>query len=369
MKVFKDQYKGKKVLITGHTGFKGSWLSTWLLKLGAKVVGYSLDVPTDPSFFEGANLASKVKSYFKDVRDLKELRVVINKEKPDYIFHLAAQSLVSVSYENPEETISTNVIGTMNVLECLRQVKKKTIGIIITSDKCYQNMEWKWGYRENDNLGGDDIYSGSKGAAELIINSYVKSFFGKNKNSFVRIGICRAGNVIGGGDWSKDRIVPDSIKSWSKSKSVLIRSPNATRPWQHVLEPLSGYLSLGIELYKSSKLHGEAYNFGPNAEQTKTVVELLSDLFTHWNNTKIQKPYLISKIKKFKEAGLLKLSCDKALFDLNWQSNLDYSETAMLVGQWYDFYYQKNMNVYEFSIKQIKLFEEIAKKRKRSWII
>ena len=251
--MFNNPYQNKKVLITGHTGFKGSWLTTWLLRLGATVVGISKDILTNPSMFEILGLKDKIRHHSFDIRALNLLKNTIQKEKPDFIFHLAAQAIVSVSYEDPVETITSNAIGTMNLLESLRKIDWGCTAVIITSDKCYDNVEREQGYKETDTLGGKDIYSGSKGAAELIIKSYLESFF-LSFNHPVKVGIARAGNVIGGGDWAKDRIVVDSIKAWSKKRFVEIRSPKATRPWQHVLEPLSGYLVLAYYLKKNHSL-------------------------------------------------------------------------------------------------------------------
>ena len=227
--------------------------------------------------FKELDLKDKIKHYEEDIRNLEKIKEIFSNEKPDFIFHLAAQPIVSISYENPIETISSNAMGTANILEALRIINSKCTVVMITSDKAYDNVEQVWGYKENDKMGGKDIYSGSKGAAELIIKSYYHSFF-KSQNSNVKLSIARAGNVIGGGDWAKDRIVVDCMKAWSENKKVEIRAPKATRPWQHVLEPLSGYLNLGQELYNNPKLHGEAFNFGPRAEQNHTVEELLIDL-------------------------------------------------------------------------------------------
>ena len=252
--MFQNKYKNKKVLVTGHTGFKGSWLTTWLIKLGAEVTGLSNGIPTSPSMFEELNLSNKINDIRLDVKDLASVKKVINDCQPDFIFHLAAQAIVSKSYSDPVDTVTTNVIGTMNILESLRLYDQSCTVIMITSDKCYDNVEWIWGYKESDHMGGKDVYSGSKGAAELIIKSYVNSFF-KN-NHPVKIAIGRAGNVIGGGDWASDRIIVDCVKAWSKGEKLEIRSPEATRPWQHVMEPLSGYLTLGEKLYNNSNLHG-----------------------------------------------------------------------------------------------------------------
>ena len=278
--MFSNIYCGKKVLITGNTGFKGSWLSCWLLKLGAEVIGVSDEVPTAPAMYEDLRLNSKVKQHYCDVRDLETLGRIVFGERPDVIFHLAAQAIVSTSYESPVDTITTNAIGTMNMMEILRKVTWPCSAVLITSDKSYDNVEWVWGYKETDGLGGKDIYSGSKGAAELIIKSYYCSFF-KDKNHCVQLGVGRAGNVIGGGDWAKDRIIVDAVKAWTKNESVEIRCPNATRPWQHVLEPISGYLALGEELTARGLADGEAFNFGPRAEQNRTVTDLLTTMANH----------------------------------------------------------------------------------------
>ena len=363
--MFSNIYSGKKVLITGHTGFKGSWLSVWLLKLGANVVGVSNNIPTQPSMFEELDISKKIKNIEADIRDLPSIKKIIKTERPDFIFHLAAQAIVSKSYLEPVQTISTNVIGTLNVLESLRLYDNECITVMITSDKCYDNVEWIWGYRETDDLGGKDIYSGSKGAAELVIKSYVNSFF--NSEHPVKLGIGRAGNVIGGGDWALDRIVVDCVRAWSKGEIVDIRSPNATRPWQHVLEPLSGYLALGQSLALKPKLHGNAFNFGPKAENNHTVVDLLEDLSQQWGFKNSSEAYKIIDNLPFHEAGLLKLNCDKALFYLKWEANLDYLETINFVGDWYVAYYGEQSDMYKITINQIEKYEKIAIKRKKRW--
>ena len=364
--MFNNIYKNKKVLVTGHTGFKGSWLTAWFLKLGADVIGISKDIPTQPSMFEILGLENKIKHYKEDIRDLDKMKEIVSKEKPDFLFHLAAQPIVSVSYSNPIETITSNVIGTTNILEALRYSNNKCTAIIITSDKAYDNVEWVWGYREEDKLGGKDIYSGSKGAAELIIKSYFHSFF-KNKNSNVRLAIGRAGNVIGGGDWAKDRIVVDCMRAWSKGEKVKIRSPKATRPWQHVLEPLSGYLNLGMALYKDDSLHGEAFNFGPKAEQNRTVEELLIDLSKYWVFKNPKDAYIVTDNIPFHEAGLLKLNCDKALFYLKWQANLDYKDTIKFTSEWYYDFYKTNQNMLDKTLSQIEEYENMAKEKGLLW--
>lgn len=363
--MFTEIYKNKTILVTGHTGFKGSWLTAWLLKLGAKVIGVSNDIPTNPSMFTELNLDSHIKHIVADIRDLEKMKEIVGNEKPDFVFHLAAQAIVSTSYSNPVDTMSTNVVGTMNILEALRDHKLPCIAVMITSDKCYDNVEWLWGYRESDHLGGKDVYSGSKGAAELVIKSYFHSFF--QKNHHVKLVIGRAGNVIGGGDWAQDRIVADCMRAWSEGRTVEIRSPNATRPWQHVLEPLSGYLALGASAAKNAEINGEAFNFGPRAEQNHTVVELLHDLAEHWGFKDLNEAYKITANIPFHEAGLLKLNCDKALFHLKWESNLFYPETTKMVTDWFTSFYLKKSNMYDFTLKQIEEYESLGKDRKRVW--
>ena len=364
--LFSNIYKNKKVLVTGHTGFKGSWLTVWLLKLGARVVGVSKDIPTNPSVFEILDLKNKIKHYFEDIRNLEKMKQIIVDENPDFLFHLAAQPIVSASYADPIETISTNTIGTANILESLRLSNHKCTAVIITSDKVYDNVEQVWGYKENDQMGGKDIYSGSKGAAELIIKSYFHSFF-KKEDSNVKLAIGRAGNVIGGGDWAKDRIVVDCMKSWSEGKKVEIRSPNATRPWQHVLEPLSGYLNLGKELYFDDSLNGEAFNFGPKAEQNRTVKELLGDLSKYWGYENPEDSYVITDNIPFHEAGLLKLNCDKALFYLKWYAALDYFETVRFTSDWYYDFYKNGVDMLDKTLEQINEYEQKAKSLGIKW--
>lgn len=364
--MFNNIYKDKKVLITGHTGFKGSWLSVWLLSLGAKVVGLSKDIPTNPSMFEELNLESKIKHYTEDIRNLDAITKIIEDEKPDFLFHLAAQAIVSTSYSNPIETISSNVMGTANIMHALKEINNKCTAIIITSDKAYDNVEQIWGYKETDQMGGKDIYSGSKGAAELIIKSYFNSFYTK-KDCNVKIAIARAGNVIGGGDWAKDRIVVDCMQNWSEGKKVEIRSPKATRPWQHVLEPLSGYLNLGQALYSDDSFNGEGYNFGPRAEQNRTVEDLLIDLSKYWNYSNPNDSYEVTDNIPFHEAGLLKLNCDKALGYLNWQAALDYKDTIKFTSEWYYDFYKTDKNIYDKTVEQINEYESKARIRELEW--
>ncbi len=364
--MFGNIYKGKKVLVTGHTGFKGSWLTVWLLHLGAEVIGYSKDIPSTPSMFEELDLEKRIKHVIADVRDLHSVQNIVETEKPDFVFHLAAQAIVSTSYADPVETISTNAIGTMNVLEALRQVNHPCIAIMITSDKCYDNVEWVWGYKETDAVGGKDVYSGSKGMAELVIKSYFHSFM-NDENCNVKIGVGRAGNVIGGGDWAKDRIVVDCMEAWSEGSEVTIRCPSATRPWQHVMEPLSGYLNLGMALANDPDLHGETFNFGPRAEQNRTVVDLLEELGSYWGH-KRGEGYEVTDNIPFHEAGLLKLNCDKALFHLKWDANLHYGETIKFVSEWYYKFYKEEGDMYAFTLGQIVAYGELAATREKIWM-
>ena len=359
-------YSKKKVLVTGHTGFKGSWLVAWLKHLGAEVFGISSDLPSNPCNFEISNLSKVVDEHRIDVRDAEAVREVVHRIQPDFVFHLAAQALVRPSYEYPLETMATNAMGAANVLDALRTLETQVVAVMITSDKAYDNVEWVWGYRETDRLGGKDPYSASKGMAEIAIRSYVESYFSK-PGCNVRVGITRAGNVIGGGDWACDRIVPDCMKAWSCNETVDIRSPWATRPWQHVLEPLSGYLALGAELYQSSSKHGEAYNFGPPAHQNHPVSELIDEMGKYWDHVRWND--ISQSQEHLHEAGLLKLNCDKALFDLQWQPTLQFEETVRMTVEWYKAYYQNpEASMYDFTIGQIDEYTELARHRRMSWV-
>ncbi len=362
--MFGNIYRGKKVLVTGNTGFKGSWLSLWLLELGAKVYGLSERVPTDPSMFEELGIEKKIEHNVADVRDYDSVKRIVDSIEPDFIFHLAAQAIVSESYQDPVSTISTNVIGTTNILESVRNVTFDCNVVVITSDKCYNNVEWEWGYKETDHIGGKDIYSGSKGAAELIFYSYFHSFFKNSPN--IKVVSARAGNVIGGGDWAKDRLIPDCVKAWNRGESVEIRSPKSTRPWQHVLEPLSGYLHLGWAVATNRDLTGESFNFGPPAQLNKTVLEVISELHYFFKD-KIDSPYQLTGNVPFDEAKLLKLNCDKALFHLKWQAVLKYDELIEFTGDWYAKFYSNQMNMFDYTLNQIKLYSELAKKQNIEW--
>ena len=361
--MFNNVYKDKKVIVTGHTGFKGTWLTRWLTMLGTEVMGISDGIPTTPSMFEILGLEQKIHHRVIDIRDAAALAQAIHGFEPDFVFHLAAQAIVSTSYMDPLGTISTNVLGTANVLDAIRQLSKPCVAVIITSDKCYENVEWEWGYRETDHLGGKDIYSASKGAAEVIFHAYFHSFLKHRPD--IRIASARAGNVIGGGDWAKDRIIVDSVLSWNDHKPVQIRSPEATRPWQHVLEPLSGYLWLGANLATNEKLNGESFNFGPRAEQNRRVIELIADVFEYWN--KDFDCYQITGNVPFHEAGLLKLNCDKALFHLRWEPTLFYQECVRMVGEWYAGFYIQDRDVQTLTEQQIEQYMQLATERGNRW--
>jgi CDP-glucose 4,6-dehydratase len=365
--MFANIYAGKRVLVTGHTGFKGSWLSTWLLQLGAEVAGYSVDFPGTPCNFEILRLAGRMHHYMGDVRDRQKLNDALDGFRPEIIFHLAAQPLVRRAYNDPVTTFETNAIGTLNVLEYVRHSPGVRAAVMITSDKCYRNVHWTWGYRENDVLGGEDPYSASKGCAELVAYAYNKSYFETTAGA-AAVATARAGNVIGGGDWAEDRIVPDCIRSWSKGDAVLIRSPQSTRPWQHVLEPLSGYLHMGGELLRrNSEVTGQAYNFGPDITVNHPIIALIQELGTYWPGARwIIEP---RNPDARPEARLLKLCCDKALADLKWRPVLAFPETVRLTGEWYRHYYtQPGADMHEFTLQQIETYCRYARERRLMWI-
>lgn len=355
-------FKDKVVLVTGNTGFKGSWLSAWLLELGAKVVGLSLNVPSSPAHFLAAGLSDRIEHVWADIRDPRSCASVINQYRPDFVFHLAAQPLVRRSYLEPRETFDTNAGGTLNMLEALRASDHPCTAVFITSDKCYDNVEQLWGYRENDRLGGKDPYSGSKGAAELIIRSYTASFFGAE--SHVRVAVGRAGNVIGGGDWAEDRIVPDAVRAWSDGAMLRIRNPYATRPWQHVLEPLAGYLTLAVRLATDPMLRGDAFNFGPPADQNYSVSDLLEEMRCHWPGVAWQD---VSEPGAVYEAGLLKLCCDKALHRLGWKPLLSFAENVAMTADWYRSYYGGESDIWGLTQSQIRQYKQWGRERRAVW--
>jgi CDP-glucose 4,6-dehydratase len=360
---FCDRYRGRRVLITGHTGFKGSWLVLWLIGLGAEVAGISVDVPTQPSNFELLGLQERIKHYTGDVRDREHLASVFDEFRPEIVFHLAAQALVRRSYADPAETFETNTMGMVNVLECIRARPWVEVAVLITSDKAYRNDEWCWGYREIDPLGGHDPYSGSKSCADLVAQSYYQSFF---RNGPTRIAITRAGNVIGGGDWADDRIVPDCVRAWSRGEAVSVRSPRATRPWQHVLEPLSGYLAVGAQLLLDAQLSGEAFNFGPDARVNQTVGELLDAMTRRWPGARWAVP--TGYEKGGEEALLLKLSCDKALQYLKWSAVMEFDVTVAFTVDWYRTWLKGDGQLYQYALGQVDAYCQLAKARGATWI-
>ncbi|MBF0465890.1 MAG: CDP-glucose 4,6-dehydratase [Nitrospirae bacterium] len=358
---FHNIYKGKKVFLTGHTGFKGAWLSLWLSELGAEVMGYALKPHTAPSLFEILGNEKRLIHHVGDVRSYEGLYGVINDFRPEVVFHLAAQAITKLSYDIPHETFETNTIGTLNILECIRLVNSIKAAVIVTSDKCYENVEWLWGYRENDRLGGKDPYSASKACAELISHSYMRSFF-----DVPAVATARAGNVIGGGDWAYERIVPDFVHAIDKGATLEIRSPNATRPWQHVLEPLSGYLWLGANLLlKKENISGQSFNFGPGGQADKTVQELIDSFIKAIGNGQ----YILHPLDpdNKKEATLLKLNCDKALHHLAWRPVLDFDETVDFSAMWYRHFYDKQTDMLTLTSNQISHYTSLAHQRGLSW--
>tara|TARA_B110000971_G_C19996910_1_gene494803 strand:- start:664 stop:1734 length:1071 start_codon:yes stop_codon:yes gene_type:complete len=354
----KNFFKNKKVIITGHTGFKGSWLALWLNYMGAKVMGISINYPTEPSNFKALKIENKINHKILDVRNYKEISKQIFKFKPDYLFHLAAEAIVQKSYQDPKKTWETNTLGTINILETLKNYKKNIIAIIITSDKVYKNTETSKGYKENDRLGSFDPYSASKASADLAVQSYIESFFKKKKN--IRIAIARAGNVIGGGDWSTGRLIPDCVRQWSKNKTVVLSNPKSTRPWQHVLDILRGYILLAISLKKNKSFNGEIFNFGPKKEKNVKefqVINIVKKMKDSWKKAK----WKVKKNRNFFESKLLQLDSKKANKKLNWQCLLNLKQSIHFTLDWYKTYYKRSQNIFEFSINQIKQYEKITK--------
>ena len=351
---FKDVYKNKKVLVTGHTGFKGSWLSLWLLELGANVIGYSLEPPTQPNLFDSIKLKNKITHILGDVRDENHLFNVFKKYQPEFVFHLAAQPLVRLSYTEPKLTYETNVIGTINVLEAVRKTDSVRVCVVITTDKCYENKEWVYGYRETDSMGGYDPYSSSKACAELVVSAYRNSFFNSkdyDKIHNIALSSVRAGNVIGGGDWGEDRLIPDCVKTLSKNKIINIRNPQATRPWQYVLEPLSGYLLLGSKMYKDGKRYSSAWNFGPNDNDIITVEEIVKSVTKNWGNG----DYKVDTSSQPHEAGLLKLDTSKARTFLGWKPIYNVCEAIKRTINWYKYFYKsvEKEKLYKITVNDI----------------
>lgn len=345
-----DFWKGKKVLITGHTGFKGSWLALWLQSLSAVVIGYSLQPPTTPSLYEELDLDNDIVSHLGDIRNLNSLKAIIEQEQPEIVIHLAAQSLVRNSYINPVETYSSNVMGTVNLLEAIRQTDCVRVAIIVTSDKCYANREWLWGYREDDPMGGHDPYSSSKGCAELITAAYRSSYFHENQTKVASV---RAGNVIGGGDWAQDRLIPDFMRAIFAQEAVLIRNPNAIRPWQHVLEPLSGYLLLAEKLWQEGPDYVGSWNFGPLEEDAKSVEWIIKHLQKLWGEGAT---WNMDNNQHFHEAMSLKLDITKARIKLGWKPAWSLDLALQLIVEWYKAY-QKKLDVKKLMLNQIVLYQ------------
>jgi CDP-glucose 4,6-dehydratase len=357
---FSDIYRGRKVLVTGHTGFKGAWLSEWLLLLGADVCGLALP-PTSPSLFDQLELRSRMQHREGDIRHPEVVDQVVAEYQPDFLFHLAAQPLVRLSYEAPIETYATNVMGTAHVLDAVRKAGRPCTVIAVTTDKCYENREWVYSYREEDPMGGYDPYSSSKGAAELVINAYRRSYF-SGSNSSVKLASARAGNVIGGGDWALDRIVPDCIRALHKGRTIPVRNKIATRPWQHVLEPLSGYLWLGAKLAQDSKL-ASSFNFGPKLDSNKTVAALVEESLKHWPGRWDDQ----SDPNAVHEATLLNLATDKAFHFLGWEPVWPFPQTIERTISWYRNALEKPGTELDLTREQIATYETDARTKNLSW--
>ncbi len=352
--IFNNFYKGKKVLVTGHTGFKGSWLSIWLHELGAEVVGVGLEPYSEKDNFVLSGIGKKIKADFRaDIRDGEKMKEIFRQYQPEIVFHLAAQPLVRLSYEIPVETYQTNVMGTINIMEAIRATESVKVGVMITTDKCYDNKEQMRGYKEDDPFGGYDPYSSSKGACEIAIQSWRRSFFnpedyGKHHVSLASV---RAGNVIGGGDWAKDRIIPDCIRALEAGKPIDIRSPKAVRPWEHVLEPLSGYMLLAQKMWEHPTEYCEGWNFGPEADSVSTVWEVATKLVQSFGKGELKD---VSDPNALHEANLLMLDINKAKTRLGWKPRLDALQTIDLVANWYKKY--QDGDVYSICVEEIESF-------------
>jgi CDP-glucose 4,6-dehydratase len=368
--MFADSYAGKTVLVTGHTGFKGSWLSIWLARLGAKVVGYALEPPTTPSIFVSGRLADRMESITGDVRDAEHVARVVRQHRPDFVFHLAAAPLVRESYDKPAETFAVNLMGTLSVLDAFRREPYPCALVIVSTDKCYENREWEYGYRETDPLGGHDPYSASKGAMEIAVASYRRSFFSSPTDAGrgVRVATARAGNVVGGGDWAVDRIVPDATRALAAGEDLLVRNPRAVRPWQHVLEPLSGYLLLGARLAAVGRQDfASAWNFGPSPTQLYTVAELADALIKAWGHGAWR---VYDSPRAPHEAGLLKLAIDKARLHLGWESVWDFNTTVEHTVEWYRKFYAPSdgqASAYDACLADIEHYEAAAGSKGLTW--
>jgi CDP-glucose 4,6-dehydratase len=348
-------YNNKKVFVTGHTGFKGSWLCSWLLKLGAEVIGFSKDIPTNPSIFNMARLNDHIQTIEGDILDIELLTKSVSDSRPDIIFHAAAQPITTLAFSDPVGTFRTNVMGTVSVLEAMRKLNKPCSLVSLTSDKSYHNKEWMWGYRETDEIGGKDPYSASKSGAEMALRSYYHTYFKDSEHH--RLAVVRSGNVIGGGDWGLNRIVPDCIRAWKDQKAVVIRSPRSIRPWQHVLEPLHGYLLLAENLNTDSTLNGEAFNFGPSATDHASVLELVSILGDYMKNLGVEARIENIEENDKREAATLKLNCEKAMTMLDWRPRLSLKENLRMTADWYYQGYWQQADMFQFCQNQIGAFE------------
>jgi len=368
-KIFNNVYENKKVLITGHTGFKGSWLTLWLTEMGADVTGYSLDPPTKPGLFSCLELDKKIEHIIGDIRDAEKIKKILKKYKPEMVFHLAAQSLVRASYKEPKLTYETNVMGTVNLFEAVRNTESVRVVVNVTSDKCYENKEWIYGYKETDTLGGYDPYSSSKACAELVTSCYRNSFFyppNYNKTHNVALASVRAGNVIGGGDWAQDRLIPDCIKALNDGQTIYIRNPLAIRAWQYVLEPLSGYLWLGNLLFEKGNIYSEGWNFGPSDNDILTVDDVVKKVLKLWENGR----YEITHDTKMHETELLKLDISKARFILDWNPIYTVNTAIEETINWYkEFYYGDKKKIFEFTLNQIEKYIKAAKEAVVKWSI
>jgi CDP-glucose 4,6-dehydratase len=366
--MFKNIYKNKKVLVTGHTGFKGSWLSIWLKEMGAQVIGYSLGPPSDPNNFKACLLNNRITHIHGDIRDFANVKMVFDQYQPDFVFHLAAQAVVRPSYEQPKLTFDTNAGGTVNILEAVRLTPGVKVLVNITSDKCYANREWLWGYRENDAIGGNDPYSASKGCAEIIFNAYLQSFFKSRSLSKRKIGAasCRAGNAIGGGDWGQNRLIPDCVRALSAGHTIDIRNPRSIRPWQHVLELLSGYLWLGVRLWDNPDTYSGGWNFGPDGTEHLTVADIVNLLIHTWGTGNWQDT---SDPAAVYEAATLKLCCDKAMTLLDWHNTLSIDQSIALTVEWYKQFYLKpeQTDMYNLCVRQIQYYTDQAQAGRLSW--
>lgn len=355
--IFDNFYKGKKVLITGHTGFKGSWLSIWLHELGAEVVGVALDPSSDKDNFVLSDIGSKIKADIRtDIRFAQKIKEIFIRYQPEIVFHLAAQPLVRLSYEQPVETYEANVMGTIHVMEAIRVTRSVKVAVMITTDKCYENKEQLQGYKESDPFGGYDPYSSSKGACEIAIQSWRKSFFNPKdygKQHIVSLASVRAGNVIGGGDWAKDRIIPDCIRALEAGEVIDIRSPRAVRPWEHVLEPLSGYMMLAQKMWDNPTKYCEGWNFGPEDDSVSTVWEVAAELVKNFGFGELKDS---SELNAVHEARFLMLDINKAKIHLGWKPRLNMQQCITLVADWYKRY--KTDNVYNLCIEEINKFLE-----------